>query len=214
MPTCQPSSRSPTSTSAIATRSPSTTVSFTVEQGEIFGIIGPNGAGKTTTVECVEGLRRPDRGSISVLGLDPQRDAAALRQRLGVQLQQSDLPDRMRVTHFMEEAEHLCDRLAVIDSGRVVALDTPAGLVATVDPEQRLRFRLSSALDDRVLMDLPEVHSVTKNGAQFVVTGNGNVLQAVTSVLARHQIVVSDLRMEQTSLDDAFVALTGRGLDN
>jgi ABC-2 type transport system ATP-binding protein len=281
-------------------------VSFSVEQGEIFGILGPNGAGKTTTVECVEGLRRPDRGVISVLGLDPQRDKEDLRQRLGVQLQQSELPDRIRVrealalyasfyekpadpdellgelgltekrdsyykklsggqkqrlsialalignpevavldelttgldpqarrdtwalidrirsrgvtvllvTHFMEEAEHLCDRLAVIDSGRVVAIDTPAGLVAQVAPEQRLRFRPSVPLDDRLLMDLPEVHSVTKSGQQIVVSGNANVLQAVTSVLARHQIVAADLRMEQTSLDDAFVALTGRSLEN
>jgi ABC-type sugar transport system ATPase subunit len=77
-------------------------VSFTVTQGEIFGIIGPNGAGKTTTVETIEGLRTPDRGTVRVLGLDPWRDRAELRQRVGVQLQQSDLYDRVRVGEVLE----------------------------------------------------------------------------------------------------------------
>ncbi len=197
-------------------------VSFTVEHGEIFGIVGPNGAGKTTLVECVEGVRRPDEGRISVLGLDPLRDRARLRQVMGAQLQGGGLPDKLRVgeavslyrsfytdgadpgqlldelglaskrdtafedlsggqaqrlsialalvgrprvavldelttgldprarrgtwelierirdtgvtvllvTHFMPEAERLCDRVAVIDRGRIAALDTPAGLIA------------------------------------------------------------------------------------
>ncbi|MER7893646.1 ABC transporter ATP-binding protein [Micromonospora sp. NPDC094482] len=276
-------------------------VSFAVEAGEIFGILGPNGAGKTTTVECVSGLRVPDGGGVSVLGLDPRRDAARLRQLVGVQLQESQLPDRLRVaealelyasfyrdpadpaalmdklglgdkrntaykdlsggqkqrlsialalvgnpkiavldelttgldpqarrdtwglieqvrdsgvtivlvTHFMEEAERLCDRVAVIDQGRVVALDSPAGLVSTVAPEQRVRFRPSAPVDDRLLADLPEVVSVHRTGGQVVVTGTGDVLHAVTSVLARNQIVAADLRLEQSTLDDAFVELTG-----
>ncbi|MET8230951.1 ABC transporter ATP-binding protein [Micromonospora sp. NPDC005298] len=276
-------------------------VSFTVEPGEIFGVLGPNGAGKTTTVECVAGLRVPDGGGVSVLGLDPRRDAAQLRQRVGVQLQESQLPDRLRVaealelyasfyrnpadpaalidklglgekrntaykklsggqkqrlsialalvgnpeiaildelttgldpqarrdtwglieqvrdsgvtivlvTHFMEEAERLCDRVAVIDSGRVVALDSPAGLVSAVAPEQRIRFRPSAPVDDQLLTDLPEVSAVQHTGGQVVVTGTGDLLHAVTSVLARHQIVAADLRLEQSTLDDAFVELTG-----
>ncbi|MFF0469083.1 ABC transporter ATP-binding protein [Micromonospora zamorensis] len=276
-------------------------VSFTVEAGEIFGVLGPNGAGKTTTVECVAGLRVPDGGGVSVLGLDPRRDAAQLRQRVGVQLQESQLPDRLRVaealelyasfyrnpadpaalidklglrekrntaykllsggqkqrlsialalvgnpeiaildelttgldpqarrdtwglieqvrdsgvtivlvTHFMEEAERLCDRVAVIDQGRVVALDSPAGLVSTVAPQQRIRFRPSVPVDDRLLTDLPEVSAVQRTGGQVVVTGTGDLLHAVTSVLARHQIVAADLRLEQSTLDDAFVELTG-----
>ncbi|MEU7920515.1 ABC transporter ATP-binding protein [Micromonospora zamorensis] len=276
-------------------------VSFTVEPGEIFGVLGPNGAGKTTTVECVAGLRVPDEGGVSVLGLDPRRDAAQLRQRVGVQLQESQLPDRLRVaealelyasfyrnpadpaalidklglgekrntaykklsggqkqrlsialalvgnpeiaildelttgldpqarrdtwglieqvrdsgvtivlvTHFMEEAERLCDRVAVIDRGRVVALDSPAGLVSAVAPEQRIRFRPSAPVDDRLLTDLPEVSAVQRTGSQVVVTGTGDLLHAVTSVLARHQIVAADLRLEQSTLDDAFVELTG-----
>jgi ABC-2 type transport system ATP-binding protein len=277
-------------------------VSFTVEEGEIFGILGPNGAGKTTTVECVEGMRVPDRGTIRVDGLDPRRDRVALRQVLGVQLQESQLPDRLRVhealdlyssfypdpadwrelmarlgleeqrnaefgklsggqkqrlsvalalvgrpriavldelttgldpqarrdtwdliegirdsgvtvllvTHFMEEAERLCDRLAVIDAGRVVAIDTPAGLVSRVDGEQRVRFRPSRPVDEALFRDLDEVSSVRFHGGQFVITGRGNLLHAVTSVLARNQVVASELRIEQASLDDAFVSLTGR----
>ena len=143
-------------------------------------------------------------------GLDPQarRDVWDLIERVrdsGVTI--------LLVTHFMEEAERLCDRLAVIDSGRVVAIDTPAGLVSRVDDEQRIRFRPSAPLDEGLLTALPEVRSVSRAGQQFVVTGTGNLLHAVTSVLARNQIIAADLRLEQTSLDDAFVALTGRKLD-
>ncbi|MER5453732.1 ABC transporter ATP-binding protein [Micromonospora sp. NPDC002389] len=279
-------------------------VSFTVADGEIFGVLGPNGAGKSTTVECVAGLRVPDGGGVSVLGLDPRRDGARLRQQVGVQLQESQLPDKLRVaealelyasfyrrpadpeqlieelglgakrnapygklsggqkqrlsialalvgnpriaildelttgldpqarrdtwgliervrdrgvtivlvTHFMEEAERLCDRIAVIDHGRVAALDSPAGLVAAVAPEQRIRFRPSAPLDDRLLTDLPQVTTVTRSGSQVVVAGTGELLHAVTSVLARHRITAADLRVEQASLDDAFVELTGHRL--
>ena len=77
-------------------------VSFEVRQGEIFGMVGPNGAGKTTTIECLEGLRVPDGGTLHVLGLDPQRDGQALRERSGMQLQQSNLPDRMRVWEALD----------------------------------------------------------------------------------------------------------------
>jgi ABC-2 type transport system ATP-binding protein len=281
-------------------------ISFAVEQGEIFGILGPNGAGKTTTVECVEGLRTPNGGTISVCGLDPQRDEGELRQILGAQLQESELPDKLKVgeamelyssfyrepadwrelvdvlnlgaklgtqfrrlsggqkqrlsialallgnpkvavldelttgldpqarrdvwdliehirdrgvtillvTHFMEEAARLCDRLALIDSGRVVAVDTPAGLVSKVDDQQRIRFRPSAPLDHALLTDLPEVSTVERAGSQLVVTGTGNLLLGVTTVLARNQITVADLRVEQTTLDDAFVALTGRAIES
>lgn len=281
-------------------------VSFTVGRGEIFGILGPNGAGKTTTVECLEGLRPRDAGTISVLGLDPRRDRSELRARLGVQLQESALQDKLKVgealdlyssfylepadweklleelgladqrgaaygklsggqkqrlsialalvgnpeiavldelttgldpqarrdtwhliervrdrgvtillvTHFMEEAERLCDRLAVIDSGSVVAIDTPAGLVSRVTSEQRLRFRPSMPLNDALLRELPEVNAVDRHGADVVVTGTGNLLHAVSSTLAAYDVVPADLRTEQASLDDAFVALTGRRLDD
>ncbi|MCD0444087.1 ABC transporter ATP-binding protein [Glycomyces sp. A-F 0318] len=281
-------------------------VSFTVDEGEIFGILGPNGAGKTTTVECLEGLRRRDSGRVSVMGLDPGREGTELKQVLGIQLQESRLPDRLRVgealdlygsfykrradtdelierlglggkrktpfgklsggqqqrlsialalvgrpkvavldelttgldpqarrdtwdlieqvrdsgvtiilvTHFMDEAERLCDRLAVIDSGKVVALDTPAGLTARAGDEQRVRFRPSAPFADALLLDLPEVAEVARSGPQVAVTGRGNLLQAVTSVLARNHIVAAELRVEQVSLEDAFVALTGKTPEN
>lgn len=114
------------------------------------------------------------------------------------------------VTHFMEEAERLCDRLAVIDHGEVVALDTPAGLVDAIAAEQRVRFRPSAPVDDTLLLAAPGVTSVERHGPQIEVAGTGNLLHAVTSVLAAHQIIANDLRIEQASLDEAFVRLVGR----
>jgi ABC-2 type transport system ATP-binding protein len=276
-------------------------VSFTVRQGEIFGILGPNGAGKTTTVECVEGLRTPDGGEIDVLGLDPRRDRAELTQRLGVQLQDGRLPDKLTVgealllyrsfyrrpadsralmdalglagrhrtrygdlsggqkqrlsialaligspevavldelttgldpqarrdtwgliqdvrargvtivlvTHFMEEAERLCDRVAVIDRGRVVAVDSPTALAERVHGGRRIQFRPSVPFEDVLLTCLPDVTGLTRRGNLVVVTGTGDALNAVTSALARNSIVAGQLRVDQPSLEDAFVALTG-----
>ncbi|WP_342355242.1 hypothetical protein [Ruania zhangjianzhongii] len=118
------------------------------------------------------------------------------------------------VTHFMAEAERLCDRLAVIDSGRVVAIDTPAGLVAQAGDQQRLTFRPSAPLEPAELTTLAEVTSVEQRGDRLVVTGSSDLLAAVTTMLARRQITAADLRVDQTSLDDAFVALTGRTIEN
>jgi|SRR4051794_23270810 len=275
-------------------------VSFSVEEGEIFGILGPNGAGKTTTVESIAGLRRPDAGTIRVLGLDPVHDRPRLRSMVGVQLQESELPDRMTVdealtlfasfyrnptdrkalvgelgleaarrtayrnlsggqkqrlsialaligrprvaildelstgldpqarretwqliesirdrgvtvllvTHLMEEAQRLADRVAVFADGRVIALDTPAAIVAHADPEQRLRFRPSAPVTDDELAVLPDVRRVERVGGQVVVAGTGNVVQNVTSLLSRRGIVAHELRIEQATLDDAYLALT------
>ncbi len=277
-------------------------VSFSVREGEIFGILGPNGAGKTTTVETIAGLRKPDSGTIRVLGLDPQQDRDRLLPLVGVQLQESELPDRMTaaeavelfasfypdpedpttliddlgltekrqtqyrnlsggqkqrlsialalvgkpkvaildelttgldpqarretwqviesirergvtvllVTHFMEEAERLADRVAIIDSGRIVAIDTPAGIISRLDAEQTLRFRPSAPIEDQLLTDLPEVNGVQRTGPVVVVTGIGNLIHAVTSVLAQHGVVANELRVEQANLDDAYLALTAR----
>ncbi|WP_127793211.1 ABC transporter ATP-binding protein [Agromyces sp. LHK192] len=118
------------------------------------------------------------------------------------------------VTHVMEEAERLCDRLAVIDSGRIVAIDSPAGLVARVDGTQRLRFRPSPPLDPAALSALPQVASVERSGEEIVVTGDGDLLLAVATVLADRRITAAGLRLEQASLEDAFVRLTGRHLDS
>ncbi len=114
------------------------------------------------------------------------------------------------VTHLMEEAERLADRVAVFRDGRVVAIDTPAGIVARADPEQRVRFRPSVELDDGLLAGLPEVRRIERSGPTVVVTGRGDLLAAVTAVLARNGIVARDLRIDQATLDDAFIALTGR----
>lgn len=113
------------------------------------------------------------------------------------------------VTHFMAEAERLCDRVAVIDKGSVIALDTPAGLIEHAETTQTIRFRPSPPFDDALLTVLPEVREVRHTGSRVEVIGTGNLLHAVSSVLAVHQIVANDLRMEQASLDDAFVRLTG-----
>ncbi|MET8864541.1 ABC transporter ATP-binding protein [Nonomuraea sp. NPDC004580] len=142
-------------------------------------------------------------------GLDPQarRDTWELVEQVrasGVTI--------VLVTHFMEEAERLCDRLALIDAGRVVATDSPEGLIAQVGGDQRLRFRPSAPVDDAVLLALPEVREVTRSGEQVIVSGSGNLAPAVTLALAHHQIVPGDLRIEQATLDDAFLALTGRKL--
>jgi ABC-2 type transport system ATP-binding protein len=277
-------------------------VSFAVEEGEIFGILGPNGAGKTTTVESIAGLRQPDGGTIRVLGLDPQQDRARLQPLVGVQLQESALPERMTaseavelfasfyantedprrliddlglaekrdtqyrnlsggqkqrlsialalvgkpkvaildelttgldpqarretwrliesirergvtvllVTHFMEEAERLADRVAIVDSGRIVAIDTPAGIISRINAEQTLRFEPSAPIEDRLFTDLPEVRDVKRAGPVVVVTGTGNLIHAVTSALAQQQVVAQGLRVEQPNLDDAYLALTAR----
>jgi ABC-2 type transport system ATP-binding protein len=144
-------------------------------------------------------------------GLDPQsrRDTWDLIEQIrdrGVTI--------LLVTHFMEEAERLCDRVAVIDAGAVAALDTPAGLIAGVETEQRIRFRPSKPMDDSLLTSLPEVRRVRRHGSQLEVAGTGNLLHAVTSVLATNQIIAADLRVEQATLDDAFVRLTGHSKEN
>jgi ABC-2 type transport system ATP-binding protein len=142
-------------------------------------------------------------------GLDPQarRDTWELIEQVrdsGVTI--------VLVTHFMEEAERLCDRVALIDSGRVVAVDSPAGLIERVGGEQRIRFRPSSPVPDQVLTALPEVKDVQRTGGQVVVTGVGNLVPAVALALAEQGITPNDLRIEQATLDDAFLALTGRKL--
>jgi ABC-2 type transport system ATP-binding protein len=280
-------------------------VSFSVAQGEIFGVLGPNGAGKTTTVECAIGLRRADSGTIRLLGLDPRADRDEVHQIVGVQLQAGALPAKLRVdeildmyrsfyrepadvgelievlglaekrrafykslsggqrqrlsialaligrpkiavldemttgldpaarrdtweliegvrdrgvtivlvTHFMEEAERLCDRVALIDGGRVVALDTPAGLAARARGAQSVRFLPSAPFDDRLLSDLPEVAKVEHQGQHVIVSGAGELVNAVILTLAAAGITARGVQLDSSNLEDAFVKLTGRHQD-
>lgn len=278
-------------------------ISFTVREGEIFGMVGPNGAGKTTTIECVEGLRRPDRGTIRVLGLDPQRDGYELRSRIGIQLQQAALHPRLKVwealdlfssfyprrvdrnalleqlgladkrnacfdklsggqkqrlfialalvndpelvfldelttgldpqarratwdlvrgirdrgktvfltTHYMEEAEHLCDRVAIIDHGKIVALDTPENLIRSLGAEQRVIFSTEGRWDDALLRQVPGVTRVERSGERVIVYGKGEgLVSGVVGLLERTGVPFRDLRTEQPTLEDVFLALTGR----
>ena len=279
-------------------------VSFSVAEGEIFGILGPNGAGKTTTVECVMGLRSPDAGSIRVMGLDPGQDREDLHVIVGAQLQESALPPKLRVgeildlyrsfyrdpadvgelvdalglagkrkdyyrslsggqrqrlsialaligrpkvavldemtsgldpqarrdtwdliegvrnrgvtillvTHFMEEAERLCDRVALIDAGHVVALDSPAGLAARASGGTSVRFVPSAPFDDRLLSKLPEVRAVTRSGSHVIVTGTGELVNAVILTLAAAGVTAREVQIDSSTLEDAFVKLTGRHL--
>ncbi|MBN1177386.1 MAG: ABC transporter ATP-binding protein [Dehalococcoidales bacterium] len=278
-------------------------ISFEVKEGEIFGFLGPNGAGKTTTVECLQALRKPDSGNIRVLGLDPLTQARALRRRIGSQLQESALPDRIKVwealdlfasvvpnaldwrvlleqwglagkqkasfsslsggqrqrllvalalvnnprvvfldemttgldpaarhvawdlirairengatvvlvTHFMDEAEELCDRVAVVDRGRIVDSDTPHGLVDRHASEVRVIFTAEQA-DLSYLDDIPGVNKVIRRGSRVEVEGNGPVLALVAAALVEHGIVPDDLRAERPSLEDVFLKLTGHGV--
>jgi ABC-2 type transport system ATP-binding protein len=276
-------------------------VSFSVAEGEIFGILGPNGAGKSTTVECVSGLREPDAGTIGVLGLDPRADRDAVREIVGVQLQASAFPAKLRVgeildmyrafyrnpadvtelaealglagrrrdyyrslsggqrqrlsvavaligrprvavldemtagldpqgrldtwwlieqvrdrgatvllvTHFMEEAERLCDRVALIDGGRIVALDTPAGLAAQVQGGKTVRFVPSGPFDEGLLTGLPVVTGVERDGHHVVVTGTGELVNAVVLALHAAGVEAHDVQLVAASLEDAYVRLTG-----
>ncbi|MFS0703870.1 ABC transporter ATP-binding protein [Cellulomonas sp. 179-A 9B4 NHS] len=282
-------------------------VSLTVERGEIYGVLGRNGAGKTTTVEMIAGLRRPDAGTVRVLGLDPTRDAVALHERVGLQLQESALPDRLRVrealdlyasfyadpadpadlldllgltakaqtafkdlsggqkqrlsvalalvgrpqlaildelttgldpharretwavveairdsgvtivlvTHLMEEAERLCDRIALIASGRVSAVGTPEEIVALAHGEQVLRVRPDGGVGDDVLLGalagVPGVREASVTDRTLVVRGGGTLVQDVLVALDRHGVRTSDVRLDRASLEDAFVSLTGDG---
>ncbi len=278
-------------------------ISFEVRRGEIFGMVGPNGAGKTTTIECIEGLRRPDGGTVTTLGLDPQRDGYELRERIGVQLQESALPNRIKVweavdlfasfyrrsvewepllerlglaekrntdfaklsggqkqrlfialalindpelvfldelttgldpqarramwqlvfdireqgktvfltTHFMEEAERLCDRVAIVDDGRIVALDSPEKLVRSLGAEKRVLFTVERAFDEAALRAVPGVTKVERNGERVTVYGTGDrLVGGVVNVLETGGVPFRDLRTEQPTLEDVFLALTGK----
>jgi ABC-2 type transport system ATP-binding protein len=282
-------------------------VSFDVEQAEIFGLIGPNGAGKTTTMECVEGVRRPDAGSISVLGMDPVRQAYALQQRIGVQLQEAQLQKRIKVreavdlwsslyrtrvdgdqllaqlglsekrnawfmtlsggqkqrlfialalindpevvfldelttgldpqarraiwelvrgirargktvfltTHLMEEAERLCDRVAIIDHGRLIDAGTPAALVRRHCPERTVIVTTVDSTAAERFRAMPGIDAVEVSGDDVSSRGSGDdFVTRVIQYLAEHRIAVVDLRTINPTLEDAFLRVTGHALRN
>jgi ABC-2 type transport system ATP-binding protein len=281
-------------------------VSFDVNQGEIFGLIGPNGAGKTTTMECIEGLRSPERGSISVLGLDPSRDVYQLQERIGVQLQQAQLQKRIKVweavnlwaslyqkkavdgerlleqlgltekrdawfmnlsggqkqrlfialalindpevvfldelttgldpqsrraiwelvrgirargktvfltTHLMEEAERLCDRVAIIERGRIIDIDTPELLVARHCPERTVILTTDNPAAEQYLRTIPRVESVTCEGQRYTIRGNSiDLVSEVIQNLSENHIRVTDFRTVLPTLEDVFLKITGHSI--
>lgn len=280
--------------------------SFTVRQGEIFGLIGPNGAGKTTTMECIEGLRKPDAGTIAVLGLDPYRQVYQLQERIGVQLQQAQLQKRIKVweavdlwatlygkkavdgtrlleqlgltekrnawfmnlsggqkqrlfialalindpevvfldelttgldpqsrhaiwglvrgirergktvfltTHLMEEAERLCDRVAIMEHGRVIDIDTPDGLVRRHCPERTVLLDTDDAAAGEHFERMAGVERVLHNGRRFTIQGRGeDLVTEVIRCLSENRIRVTDFRTILPNLEDVFLKLTGRSI--
>ncbi len=281
-------------------------VSFDVDEGEIFGLIGPNGAGKTTTMECVEGLRTPDHGTVSVLGLDPFKDAYRLQEKVGVQLQQAQLQKRIKVseamhlwarlyrrtmaegdrlleqlglaekrnawfmtlsggqkqrlfialalindpqvvfldelttgldpqarraiwdlvrgirergktvlltTHLMEEAERLCDRVAIIDHGRIVDIDRPSRLVDRHCPERTVILATVDSWAEDGFRAIPRVEQVTREESRFKLKGWGDdFVTDVIHCLSEKRIRVTEFRTELPNLEDVFLRLTGRSI--
>lgn len=281
-------------------------VSFEVRDGEIFGLIGPNGAGKTTTMECVQGLRTPDAGRITVLGLDPFREVYALQERIGAQLQQAQLQKRIKVweaarlwaalygrspkdgdqlldqlgltekrqtwfmnlsggqkqrlfialalindpevvfldelttgldpqsrrkiwdlvrgirergktvfltTHLMEEAERLCDRVAIIDRGRIVDMGSPDQLVRRHCPQRSVILETDDQRAHDVFARVRHVTAVHTDGRRVTVHGEGDELVTdVIDALSEYRIRVTDFRTVIPTLEDVFLAVTGHSI--
>jgi len=220
-------------------------VSLTVEAGEIFGIVGPNGAGKTTTVELIQGLRTPDRGRVRVLGLDPWRDRDELRQRVGAQLQQSDLYDKVRVGEALElfasfyrdpaDPGRLLDQLGLAGK-RSTSFDKLSGgqrqrlsiaLALVGDPEVAILDELSTGLDPHARRDTWRlIEEIRAGGVTVVLVSHdmeeiGRLCDRVAVLDAGRVVaidtperltarVAADQRRDRLTLDDAFLALTGR----
>jgi len=280
-------------------------VSFTVNEGEVFGLIGPNGAGKTTTMECVEGVRRPDEGKVSILGLDPIRDVYQVQNRIGVQLQQAQLQKRIKVweavdlwaslypkpvdgnqlleqlgladkrnawfmnlsggqkqrlfialalindpevvfldelttgldpqsrraiwdlvrgirergktvlltTHLMEEAERLCDRVAIVEHGKVIDIGSPKELVGRHCPSRTVILATENALAEESLGAVPRTESVLRQGFQFTIQGQGeDFVTEVIQCLSENRIRVTEFRTVMPNLEDVFLKLTGHSI--
>jgi ABC-2 type transport system ATP-binding protein len=278
-------------------------ISLEVSRGEIFGIVGPNGAGKTTTMDCMVAMREFDSGSIRVLGLDPARQRRALLEKVGIQQQESELPDRIRVsealelfagfysspapsgelisrlglseksdsffsalsggqkkrlfvalslvgnpeivfldeltsgldpqarrsmwelvkglrddgktvflsTHYMDEAEKLCDRVAIIDNGRIVALDKPASLISSHTCALTVVMGVPESFDEQELDAIPGVIEIIREGSRATarLKDTGAVVEII-KLLIRREIELGDFHTERSTLEDVFLELTGR----
>ncbi|MFD9891530.1 ABC transporter ATP-binding protein [Amycolatopsis sp. NPDC059027] len=214
-------------------------VSFTVERGEIFGILGTNGAGKTTTVECLQGLRTADSGTIRVLGLDPAKERDALRQRLGSQLQESTLPAKLKVREALElfasfypnpaDIDVLLDVLALTDhadsyfgnlsGGQKQRVSIALALIG--NPEVAVLDELTTGLDPHARRDTWQlVERVRDSGVTVLLVTHfmdeaERLCDRVAIFDAGHVVATgtpAELRAttEKSTLDDAFVTLTGR----
>ncbi|HEY2058686.1 ABC transporter ATP-binding protein [Amycolatopsis sp. NBC_01480] len=214
-------------------------VSFTVERGEIFGILGTNGAGKTTTVECLQGLRTADAGTISVLGLDPVRDRDELRRRVGVQLQESRLPEKLRVREALElfasfyrdpaDVDSLLRRLSLEEHQRTYFGRLSGGLKQRVSialaligrPEVAILDELTTGLDPHARRDTWKlVEGVRESGVTVLLVTHfmdeAERLCDRVAVFDAGRVVATGAPAEllgttgKSTLDDAFVTLTGR----
>jgi len=278
-------------------------ISFNVADSEIFGMVGPNGAGKTTTIECIEGLRKPDKGELTVLDYDPIKDRHILRQRIGIQLQEAQLPERIKVkealdlfssfykttldwypllstfeletkknsffselsggqkqrlfiilalindpeivfldelttgldpqarrrmwelvkeirdkgktvfltTHYMEEAEYLCDRVAIIDNGKIIALDSPEKLISKYGSTNQIIFETSYKHIDFLKTTVKGVLKITRSNNYVIIHGKGKkILSDVVNNLEKSNIKYNNLKTKNPNLEDVFLSLTGR----
>ena len=282
-------------------------ISFSIEKGEIFGLLGPNGAGKTTTVEMMEGLRKPDDGSIEICGIDAIKKPGNIKELIGAQLQSTTIYDQIRVkevidlfgnyykksipssklleevsltdkknafyrtlsggqkqrvamalaivndpevlfldepttgldpqarrnvwsiitnlrkrgktiiltTHYMEEAEQLCQRVGIIDKGEIIALDTPSNLIANTGLKSSIEFSVSQEDSEKILQGLKGIGKVTQQSDnKFILNTkeSSKALKELTRFSDKNNINMNNISVRKATLEDVFLSLTGRGL--
>ena len=282
-------------------------ISFSIEKGEIFGLLGPNGAGKTTTVEMMEGLRKPDNGSIEICGIDALKRPEKIKEIIGAQLQSTTIYDQIRVrevidlfgkyykkslksaklleevslidkenafyrtlsggqkqrvamalalvndpevlfldepttgldpqarrnvwsiisnlkkrgktiiltTHYMEEAEQLCQRVGIIDHGKIIAIDTTSNLIANAGLESAIEFSSSKEDAEKIIQELSEKGKITKQGNDRYILSTKESSRALTELTRfsdENSINLENISVRKATLEDVFLLLTGRGL--
>lgn len=282
-------------------------ISFSIDKGEIFGLLGPNGAGKTTTVEMMEGLRKPDDGSIEICGIDALKKPGNIKELIGAQLQSTTIYDQIRVkevidlfgnyykksipssklleevsltdkknafyrtlsggqkqrvamalaivndpevlfldepttgldpqarrnvwsiitnlrkrgktiiltTHYMEEAEQLCQRVGIIDKGEIIALDTPSNLIANTGLKSSIEFSVSQEDSGKILQGLKGIGKITQQSDnKFILNTkeSSKALKELTRFSDKNNINMDNISVRKATLEDVFLSLTGRGL--